>query len=516
MTNPNSLNIDAFNLYQLANAFRETRGEEQPRLDYSVHGPFYDEILGDRARPRMSYVFGTAGSGKTSYHRLILQNYLPQARDSHVLGVNYLEARIVREIFSAELRGATMDLHWKLLFQTILSTLLRELLTSDRLEKLSPLRRKYLVILFQTYLPALRNALSLANYLSDWGYAALARALEMDETPQDAPTQRQWEMLQELCQPTPVELPPAPINRLIGLTDALGLMGINQVGILIDGLDEFVEEGNWEAAAQFLLPLCENSTMLSKHSLVFKFFLPQSLAELLEERGIRLEPRFDLHWSDAQLAELLRRRLVIESGGKIVALKEFAVDTPVLPAAKKPKIANSSTKKRKHPTSEKPREKPPFTKRLDEDLIANAYGSPRRLMRLCQLLFEALRGRGASADFFVEQDLEWAVDQYDSRYGSSTPLVIDAGQQRALIGMRELKLSASDFKCLLFLAEAEGRLRTKNEIWLVLWGEEQAVGDEAIDTFMSRLRKKLERGSLYLITERGKGYRLDNFKLVNG
>ena len=511
-----ALDSDAAALHKLGNAFRETRGEEEARLDYFVHGPQYDAILGEPSNPRTSYVFGAAGSGKTSYRLLMMQNYLPSERESRVLGVNYLEARTVHEIFSAALSDATMELHWKLLFQTILSALLQELLRERKpLEKLSQIRRAQLFGLFQSYLPILNDSLTLADYLNDWGHPDLARAVEMNETPSEEQTRKRLELIQELRAPISDTLPPAPINQFIRLTDVLAHMGFEKVCVFVDGLDEFVGEGNWEAATRFLLPLCEHMARLSKHLLVFKFFLPESLAELLEERGIKPEPRFDLEWTDAQLGELLRRRLHIESDGKIVALKEFAFDAPLALVGTKPKVSKPSAKKRAERTSEEPKEKQPLTKRLDDDLIANAYGSPRRLMRLCQLLFEALKQHKRAEELFTEEDLEWTLKKYQERFGSSVPLLtIDVERQRALLGARELKLSASDFKCLLFLAEAEGRLRTKNEIWKALWGEEEAVGDEAIDTFMSRLRKKLERGSLYVITERGKGSRLDNFNLV--
>lgn len=512
MAKTSVIDSDEFILYQLAKAFDEIRGEDETRLDYFVHGPHYDDILGDPQKPRTSFVFGAAGSGKTSYRLLMMQNYLPYERESRVLGVNYLEPRSVHEIFSAALSDATMELHWRLLFQTILSALLRQFLIEEtRLNLLSPLRRAQLLELFQFYLPALNDALILADYLNDWEYRDLARAIEMGETLSDESARKRLEIIEELRTPISDALPLAPINQLIRLTDALAQMGFEKVCVFVDGLDEFVEEGNWEAATHFLLPICENLAMLSKHALVFKFFLPESLGDLLGERGIQLEPRFDLEWTEPQLGELLRRRLHIESNGKVVALKEFAFDT--LLSVTKPK-AKSSAKKRAEHTTDDPKEKQPLTKRLDDDLIANAYGSPRRLMRLCHLLFEALKQHKQAEELFTEQDLEWAVKQYQERFGLSVPLlIIDTERQRALLGARELKLSASDFKCLLFLAEAGGRLRTKNEVWETMYGV-KAIGDETIDTFISRLRKKLERGSLYLITERGRGYRLDNFKLV--
>lgn len=522
MAKQNPPRSDTVTLHELAQAFRETQGEQEARLDYFVHGPEYDEILGDPSKPRASYVFGAAGSGKTSYRRLVAQNYRPHERESQVLGVNYLEPRIVHEIFSAALSGATMELHWKLLFQTILTVLLREFfINREPLQELGALRRGLLFRLFQTYLPVLQDPLALADYANAWGYAELARAIERNDTPSDAAGRARIELIQELRTPSTYELPAAPINQLIRLMDTLASLGIAQVCVTIDGLDEFVEEGNWEAAARFLLPLCQNLAMLQKHALVFKFFLPQSLVGLLEEEDISLEPRYALEWTDEQLGQLLQRRLLIASDGKVVALKEFAQDAPPAPAPSKPKGSVTSPEKQRDSGEDGAKEKQPLTKRLDDELIENAYGSPRRLLRLCQLLFEAPRHRQPQGDWlFTEEDLEWTLRQYEARFGLLVPVMtIDPARKRVLLGARPVKLSASDFKCLAFLAEADRKLQSRDELWKAVWGVDKPVTEEAIDTFISRLRKKIERDPrkpVYLILERGKGYRLENFRLLKG
>lgn len=511
----------------LASAFEHTKGENEKRQsDFFVANSPFEAIRGDAANPQSGYVFGASGNGKSSVCLLLLQDFRPYQRDSQVLGVNYLNPRVVHEVFAGDFQNTTMATHWQLHFQTILLALLRELLhVPEPLDALSPLRRAALMAMFQTHLPALRDPLALADHLNDWNETKVAEAIEQAISPPDRDAERGLHLIHELQKPVEYSLPAAPINQLMRLMDALNHLGLNKVCMLVDGLDEFVEAGNTEAAIAFLGPLCENLAVLQRQGLIYKFFLPLELEALLLKQNLKVEPRFELEWGDEQLARLIGRRLQIASEGKVLALKELAQDGPAFSAPASKRVVRAEpldapiSLETAEPSEEERKQKLPLTKRLDEEVIANAYGSPRRLVRICNLLFEALRERGDKSNFFTEADLEWALDTYAERYGTLVPLmVIERGRQRVLIGGRELNLGARDFKCLLFLAEAGGDIRSKNELWKELWGLETAVGDEAIDTLISRLRKQFERDTrnpVYLMTARSKGAWLAHFQLVD-
>ncbi|MBU0702369.1 MAG: winged helix-turn-helix domain-containing protein, partial [Chloroflexi bacterium] len=93
----------------------------------------------------------------------------------------------------------------------------------------------------------------------------------------------------------------------------------------------------------------------------------------------------------------------------------------------------------------------------------------------------------------------------------------DQEMSKVFIGGDECpsRLSPTEFKLLEFLYSAGGRLCTRDEISYALLERPEygVISDEAFDSLVSRLRRKIERypkRPVYLITERGMGYRLEN------
>jgi two-component system, OmpR family, KDP operon response regulator KdpE len=90
------------------------------------------------------------------------------------------------------------------------------------------------------------------------------------------------------------------------------------------------------------------------------------------------------------------------------------------------------------------------------------------------------------------------------------PLVIDlAGHQVTRDGV-EVKLTATEFKLLAYLAANAGRVLTHQGILTHVWGAPEADQVEYLRVYMRQLRKKLEADPgqpEYLLTEPGVGYR---------
>ena len=90
---------------------------------------------------------------------------------------------------------------------------------------------------------------------------------------------------------------------------------------------------------------------------------------------------------------------------------------------------------------------------------------------------------------------------------NNQPCDLTAVEQRALIASGDL--SARELGLLEVLLQRSGRLVSKDQLVdrLCEWGEE--VSNNAIEVYIHRLRKKIERGPIRIATVRGLGYCLE-------
>jgi len=97
------------------------------------------------------------------------------------------------------------------------------------------------------------------------------------------------------------------------------------------------------------------------------------------------------------------------------------------------------------------------------------------------------------------------------RFGSSNeiclgPLRFDTAGRRVKVRNRPLDLSAREMHVLELLLLNAGRVVSKNRILQNLCGLDEEVGDNAIEVYIHRLRKKLEESGIIIRTVRGLGY----------
>lgn len=91
-------------------------------------------------------------------------------------------------------------------------------------------------------------------------------------------------------------------------------------------------------------------------------------------------------------------------------------------------------------------------------------------------------------------------------------LEIRADQFQAFASGRSCDLTRREFEVLELLANAEGKVLQREEIYQQVWGYSMAHGDRSVDVFVRKLRQKLESGSprwRYIHTHFGVGYRFD-------
>ncbi|HSI80231.1 MAG TPA: response regulator transcription factor [Solirubrobacterales bacterium] len=91
-------------------------------------------------------------------------------------------------------------------------------------------------------------------------------------------------------------------------------------------------------------------------------------------------------------------------------------------------------------------------------------------------------------------------------------LEVRADQYQAFVADRSLGLTRREFELLQVLAEANGRVIEREEIYQRVWGYAMAHGDRSVDVFVRKLRSKLTKLSpswQYIHTHFGVGYRFE-------
>jgi two-component system response regulator RegX3 len=87
---------------------------------------------------------------------------------------------------------------------------------------------------------------------------------------------------------------------------------------------------------------------------------------------------------------------------------------------------------------------------------------------------------------------------------------IRGDQFQAYVGERGIELTRREFELLQLLADAQGRVLEREEIYQRVWGYAMARGDRSVDVFVRKVRHKLEKASpewRYIHTHFGVGYR---------
>jgi DNA-binding response OmpR family regulator len=97
---------------------------------------------------------------------------------------------------------------------------------------------------------------------------------------------------------------------------------------------------------------------------------------------------------------------------------------------------------------------------------------------------------------------------HDIEFGE---VLLSAGLNQAFARGASAELTRLEYELLRLLAEAQGLVLPREEIYRRVWGYELAHGDRSVDVFVRKLRAKLEKvspGRRYIHTHFGVGYRL--------
>ena len=101
------------------------------------------------------------------------------------------------------------------------------------------------------------------------------------------------------------------------LDDAFGVKSIH---ILVDGLDGFVETKPAHALITWIEPLLDILERWDRKNIYLKFFLPMDNSDVPTVTTLRGLRTAALEWDDGLLAEVIRRRVFVASGGAFDSL----------------------------------------------------------------------------------------------------------------------------------------------------------------------------------------------------
>ena len=92
------------------------------------------------------------------------------------------------------------------------------------------------------------------------------------------------------------------------------------------------------------------------------------------------------------------------------------------------------------------------------------------------------------------------------------PIEIDRERYLVSVKSKPIKLSATEFKLLLFLAERRGKVFSRDQLLDAIWRDEAFVEPRTVDVHIRRLRSSIEEDPAqprYIKTMRGIGYFFD-------
>ncbi len=92
-------------------------------------------------------------------------------------------------------------------------------------------------------------------------------------------------------------------------------------------------------------------------------------------------------------------------------------------------------------------------------------------------------------------------------------MIIDREKYTVTVDDRQIKLSATEFKLLLYLAERPNKIYSRDRLLDMVWGDDVYVEPRTVDVHIRRLRTKIEKdpnNPKYIKTMRGVGYFIES------
>jgi hypothetical protein len=175
---------------------------------------------------------------------------------------------------------------------------------------------------FKTATDSIKSLGDKALLESLWGPLAAALTILMKKAGLDDVTVPS-ELVQETRQDESIRF---HYEQLVGIVQALGM---SATYVLVDRVDEMtLTSGDASSTLEFIRPLAYDLPTLETPGVAFKFFLWDKIESGLRAGGARPDrvPLYTLKWTLEELEEMLTRRLIAYSGGRIESMNQMLSD----------------------------------------------------------------------------------------------------------------------------------------------------------------------------------------------
>jgi hypothetical protein len=479
-------------------ATSEADRETQLLPEFFIDTGYYDVLWGDPRNPQTVILFAPRGGGKTAHRVMVQSQCRPLRPQADVLAVPHTNLERVLVACRGDPAQTRAEDHIREILRQGLRSLLDALCNDPNLAISfpAPLRSRLAWFCRELALRLLGPLEILArlqavdpDFQPDWStFQAGVRSGRLKQLvagsgPLDDPV---GQLIVDLIdgEPEPLEQDAPLLDLFAAFVKMAQRCGLAAVYVLVDRLDEVPETAsNTEAMVDLLEPLLAHLHLMEMPGVAFKLCLPQALRDRLLARPTIRQDRLliqEMSWSDDLLEEMLQRRVLAYSTGKYRSLSQ---------------ICSS-----------------PLDEKIEQEIVRYADGSPRRLLRLGELLFRAhLRAPTEVGVLLCQEDWDNALATYRREY---VPLFrLDERIRQVYVGARRVELSAMEYDFLYRLYEGRG-YRGKEELAQIVWGDVGGViSDQAISRLVRRIREKIEVDAsvpVYLVTERGRGFRLEH------
>lgn len=113
------------------------------------------------------------------------------------------------------------------------------------------------------------------------------------------------------------------------------------------------------------------------------------------------------------------------------------------------------------------------------------------------------------SDVKLKETIPISMSSTEEKILKIKDMTIDKEKYIVTVGSDEIKLTATEFKLLLFLAERRGKIYNRDQLLDAVWGTDIYIEPRTVDVHIRRLRSKIEKdpdNPQYIKTMRGIGY----------